>query len=185
MRVSPGVRLALSEASKWLAVSAVGIVTFVWFDELKAGVSQALDHNHASRLQEAPKQRVDTHSPGPVTLEPSEDGHFTATALINGRPVSVLIDTGASIVALSHEDAERVGVRVRPDDFTKRVQTANGIAKVAPILLESIKIGEITLYNIEAAVSEPGRLGTTLLGMTFIGRLSRAEMRGGVLILQK
>lgn len=185
MRVSPGVRLALSEASKWLAVSAVGIVTFVWFDELKAGVSQALDHNQASRLQEAPKQRDDNHSPGQVTLEPSDDGHFTATALINGRPVSVLIDTGASIVALSHEDAERVGVRVRPDDFTKRVQTANGIAKVAPILLESIKIGEITLYNIEAAVSEPGRLGTTLLGMTFIGRLSRAEMRGGVLILQK
>ena len=78
-----------------------------------------------------------------------------------------------------------MGVQVSPDDFTKRVQTANGIAKVAPILLESIKIGEITLYNIEAAVSEPGRLGTTLLGMTFIGRLSRAEMRGGVLILQK
>ena len=185
MRVSPGVRLALSEASKWLAVSAVGIFTFVWFDELKAGVSQALDHNQASRLQEAPKQRDDNHSPGQVTLEPSDDGHFTATALINGRPVSVLIDTGASIVALSHEDAERVGVQVSPDDFTKRVQTANGIAKVAPILLESIKIGEITLYNIEAAVSEPGRLGTTLLGMTFIGRLSRAEMRGGVLILQK
>lgn len=185
MRVSPGVRLALSEASKWLAVSAVGIVTFVWFDELKAGVSQALDHNLAQRLQEAPERKDDIHSPGQVTLEPSDDGHFTATALINGRPVSVLIDTGASIVALSHEDAERVGVQVSPDDFTKRVQTANGIAKVAPILLESIKIGEITLYNIEAAVSEPGRLGTTLLGMTFIGRLSRAEMRGGVLILQK
>lgn len=185
MRVSPGVRLALSEASKWLVVSAVGIVTFVWFDELKAGVSQALDHNLAQRLQEAPERKDDIHSPGQVTLEPSDDGHFTATALINGRPVSVLIDTGASIVALSHEDAERVGVQVSPDDFTKRVQTANGIAKVAPILLESIKIGEITLYNIEAAVSEPGRLGTTLLGMTFIGRLSRAEMRGGVLILQK
>lgn len=185
MRVSPGVRLALSEASKWLAVSAVGIFTFVWFDELKAGVSQALDHNLAQRLQEAPERKDDIHSPGQVTLEPSDDGHFTATALINGRPVSVLIDTGASIVALSHEDAERVGVQVSPDDFTKRVQTANGIAKVAPILLESIKIGEITLYNIEAAVSEPGRLGTTLLGMTFIGRLSRAEMRGGVLILQK
>nr|PZN81011.1 MAG: TIGR02281 family clan AA aspartic protease [Pseudomonadota bacterium] len=187
MRLSSGVRVALGEAGKWLAVSAVGIVTFVWFDELKAGFSQALDHNVASRLQQAAKQQEpdDNHNPGQVTLEPGEDGHFTATALINGHPVSVLIDTGASIVALSHEDAERVGVRVSPGDFTKRVQTANGIAKVAPILLESIKIGEITLYNIEAAVSEPGRLGTTLLGMTFIGRLSRAEMRGGVLILQK
>src|SRR5690606_23344176 len=110
-----------------------------------------LDHNQASRLQEAPKRRDDNHSPGQVTLEPSDDGHFTATDLINGSPVSVLIDTGASIVALSHEDAERVGVQVSPDDFTKRVQTSNGIAKVAPILLESIKIGEITLYNIEAA----------------------------------
>ena len=62
MRVSPGVRLALSEASKWLVVSAVGIVTFVWFDELKAGVSQALDHNPAQR-QEAPNRKT-TSGPG-------------------------------------------------------------------------------------------------------------------------
>lgn len=187
MRLSSGVRLALGEAGKWLAISAVGILTIVWFDELKAGVSQALDLHVTARPQ-APSERpliAESYGSGQVTLEAGAHGHFTATALVNGRAVAVLIDTGASLVALSHEDAEHVGVHVRPADFTKQVRTANGIAKVAPVLLDSISIGDITLFDIEAVVSEPGRLGTTLLGMTFIGRLSRAEMRGGILILQK
>lgn len=187
MRLSSGVRLALREVSKWLAVSAVSMVTIVWFDDLKAGVSQAFDLRMTARQQEPAGRplHAERQSPGHVVLEAGDHGHFTATALVNGRAVPVLIDTGASLVALSHEDAGRVGVRVQPSDFTKRVRTANGIANVAPVTLDSISIGDITLYDIEAVVSEPGRLGTTLLGMTFIGRLSRAEMRGGVLILQK
>ena len=189
MRLSSGVRLALGEAGKWLTVSAVGIVAIVWFDDLKAGFSQALDLHVVERPRpHGPADRgfaTENHRPGQVVLEAGDHGHFTAKALVNGRTVPVLIDTGASLVALSHEDAERVGVLVRPGDFTKRVRTANGIANVAPVLLDSISIGDITLYDIEAVVSEPGRLGTTLLGMTFIGRLSRAEMRGGVLILQR
>lgn len=188
MRLSSGARLALQELSKWLAVSAVAITTIVWFDDLKTGVFQALDLHVTIRPQETAEQvpPVDSsQSPGQVALEAGDHGHFTATALVNGRAVPVLIDTGASLVALSHEDAERVGVYVRPGDFTRRVRTANGIAKVAPVLLDSVSIGDISLRSVEAVVSEPGRLGTTLLGMTFIGRLSRAEMRGGVLILQK
>ena len=89
------------------------------------------------------------------------------------------------MVALSYEDAERAGIFVRPSDFTARVRTANGIAKFAPITLDSVSIGDITLHDVEAAVSEPGRMGTTLLGMTFIGRLGRAEMSNGVLVLQE
>lgn len=185
MRLSPGVTLALGEAGKWLAISAVGIVAFVWLDELKAGVSKAFDPHASRRPQASAERQLSLDRPGRVVLEAGDQGHFTATALVNGRAVPVLIDTGASLVALSHEDAERVGVHVRPGDFTRRVRTANGIARVAPVLLDSISIGDITLHGIEAAVSEPGRLGTTLLGMTFIGRLSRAEMRGGVLILQR
>lgn len=188
MRLSSGVRLALSEAGKWLLVSLVGIATVVWFDELKAGVSHTLavympDRAPPPRINSA--EEPDRSSPGMVELHAGAHGHFSASARINGRPVPVLVDTGASMVALSYEDAESAGIYVRPGDFTARVRTANGIAKVAPVMLDSVSIGDITLYDVRAAVSEPGRLGTTLLGMTFIGRLSRAEMRGDVLILQE
>jgi len=187
MRLSSGVRLALSEAARWLLVAMMGIATVVWFDELKAGVSQALGLPPADPSVEVTNLEsiADHGSPGTVELRAGAHGHFTATATINGRAIPVLVDTGASMVALSHEDAERAGVFVRPGDFTGQVRTANGIARVAPVRLDSIGIGDITLYDVEATVSEPGRLGTTLLGMTFIGRLSRAEMRGGVLILQE
>jgi aspartyl protease family protein len=188
MRLSSGVRLALSEAAKWLLVSAIAITTVVWFDELKAGVSDALGlqpTHQPARQASIETTSEPTSGTAEVELRAGAHGHFTATATINGRSIPVLVDTGASMVALSHEDAERAGVFVRPSDFTGRVSTANGIARIAPVLLDSVSIGDITLYDVEAAVSEPGRLGTTLLGMTFIGRLSRAEMRGGVLILQE
>jgi len=188
MRLSSGVRLALREAGKWLLVALVGVVAIVWFDELKAGISHAL----AIYLPDRPTpQRITTAAetapspPGRVELRAGAHGHFSTTADINGRAVSVLVDTGASMVALSYEDAERAGIFVRPGDFTAQVRTANGVAKVAPVMLDSVSIGDITIYDVRAAVSEPGRLGTTLLGMTFIGRLSRAEMRGDVLILQE
>ena len=187
MRLSSGVRLALCEAGKWLALSLVGIATIVWFDGMKALVSQPLGVQITARTVGASEQHLssDPGTRGSVEIAAGPNGHYTYTALINGRSVPVLIDTGASLVALSYEDAERAGIFVRPGDFTQHVSTANGIARVAPVVLDSVRIGDITLYDVEAAVSEPGRLGTTLLGMTFIGRLSRAEMRGGILILQE
>lgn len=188
MRLSSGVRLALSELAKWLTVSAVAVAAIVWFDELKAGISYAARMHLAdqtSRPAAVDDDSADRATPGTVELRAGAHGHFTATAAINGRSIPVLVDTGASMVALSFEDAERAGIYVAPADFTGRVRTANGIAKVAPVVLDSVSIGDITLYDVEAAVGEPGRLGTTLLGMTFIGRLSRAEMRGGVLLLQE
>lgn len=186
MRLSSGVRLALSEAGKWLLVSAIGLATVIWFEEFRAGVSYAL----GLQIVRSPVNGEIYGSPAAsaaiaiVELRAVAHGHFTATARVNGRSIPVLVDTGASMVALSYEDAERAGVVVRPHDFTGRVSTANGIAKIAPVRLDSVSIDDITVYDVEAAVSEPGRLGTSLLGMTFISRLSRAEMRGGVLVLE-
>lgn len=185
MRLSSGVRNALTELGKWLVVACAVIATVIWFDELRAGISQGLELYVTDRVAPPIPKSDDAGSPGMVELRASRGGHFLTTAAINGRPVEVLVDTGASFVALSFEDAERAGVYVRPADFTARVQTANGIAKVAPVTLDSVSIGDITLYDVRAVVSEPGRLGTSLLGMTFIGRLGRAEMRDGMLILQE
>jgi aspartyl protease family protein len=120
-----------------------------------------------------------------VELRAGSFGHYRAQAEINGRQVEVLVDSGASLVVLSHEDAERVGLRLSAEDYSQRVSTANGVARVARVLLDRISIGEVSVRHVEAAVSEPGKLAQSLLGMTFLGRLQRVDMRGGILILQE
>lgn len=122
---------------------------------------------------------------GDVTLNADDNGHFAVEAEINGRSVEVMVDTGATLVALTYEDAERAGIFLRPSDFTHFVSTANGRAKVAPITIERLSIGPITVRNIQGAVSERGKMRQTLLGMSFLGRLSRVDMRAGTLVLHE
>jgi aspartyl protease family protein len=120
---------------------------------------------------------------GEVTLRASDAGHFETSAEINGRSVDVLVDTGATLVALTYEDAERAGIYPRPSEFTQSVATANGITKVAPVDIDSVTVGNITVHNVRGAVTERGKLQRTLLGMTFLGKL-HVEMRKNVLVLR-
>lgn len=124
-------------------------------------------------------------APGTVTLNASRNGHFETEAEVNGHPIDVMVDTGATLVALSYEDAERAGIFLRPADFTHTVSTANGSARVAIVAIDSVSVGDITVHNVQGAVSEPGRLQRTLLGMSFLGRLSRIDMRSDSLLLQE
>jgi aspartyl protease family protein len=121
---------------------------------------------------------------GDVTLRAGNSGHFETPAEINGRSVDVMVDTGATMVAMTYEDAERAGIFPRPSEFTASASTANGIAKFAPVNIGSITIGNITVRNVQGAVSERGKLKTTLLGMTFLSRLN-VEMRKNVLVLRQ
>ena len=187
MGLSSGGRNALSEAASWLFVAGMGVATFVWFDDISTTVAMALGKpaDDSAYVAEASPRISQPTGGGSVALRAGAHGHYSTNAYLNGRPVQVLVDTGASMVALSYEDAERIGIFMRPSDFTGRARTANGSVRMAPVVLDSISIGDIELHNVEATVSEPGRLGTTLLGMTFIGRLSRTEMRDGVLTLEQ
>ena len=118
-------------------------------------------------------------------IQASRDGHYYAKARINGAEIDVLIDTGATGVALTWDDARRIGFTPTPSQFTVRTQTANGEGRVAPMTISDIAVGNVSVQNVRAHVAEPGRLGITLLGMAFLGRLSRAEMKNGVLVLQQ
>ena len=175
----------MTEAATWLMAIAACAGTFVYFDEIRTSVAHALGKPLTEDVAVVAEPEADQTPSGSVALHADSRGHFVTVAQINGRPVDVLVDTGATMVAMSYEDAERAGVSVRSSDYTQRVRTANGIARIAPVILDSVSIGDIELRNVEAAVSEPGLLGTTLLGMTFIKRLGRAEMRSGILILQE
>lgn len=102
------------------------------------------------------------------------DGHYWAQADIDGRAVRVLVDTGASVVALTREDATRLGLRLKPADFTQQVQTASGTARAASVTLERVAVAGASVEDVEALVVEVG-LSHSLLGMSYLGRLSRFE----------
>ena len=133
--------------------------------------------------REEPVARLDES--GDVTLKAGSGGHFETSADVNGRSIDVLVDTGATAVALTYEDAERAGLFLSPSDFTARASTANGIAKIAPVTIESITIGSITVRNVNGNVAERGKLQRSLLGMSFLGRISRVDMRAKTLVLHE
>lgn len=115
-----------------------------------------------------------------VTLRADPRGHFQAEAAINGRPIAVMVDTGATSVALRHEDAFQLGLRaLLPSDYTVPIATANGTARAARVTLGEVRIGDVRVKNVEALVMPDKALGTTLLGMSFIKRLSNVELAGG------
>ena len=99
------------------------------------------------------------------------DGHYWAEANIDGKAVRVLVDTGASVVALTRADALRLGVDPDPEAFTGKVQTASGVVRAAPVQLKTISVAGARVDRVEALVVEQG-LEYSLLGMSYLGRLS-------------
>lgn len=89
-----------------------------------------------------------------------------------------MTDTGATYVALSYETAQKLGLAPQNLRFNGRSTTANGVARVASIEIDEIRIGDIAVKDVQAVVAEPGRMTQNLLGMSFIKRLSRFEMNG-------
>lgn len=102
------------------------------------------------------------------------DGHFWAEARIDGRAVRVMIDTGATVVALTLDDARRLGVTPNEADFTATVKTASGPVPAAPVRLKTVAVGGAEVRGVEALVLHDG-LPHSLLGMSYLGRLSAFE----------
>ena len=96
-----------------------------------------------------------------------------------------MTDTGATYVALSYETAQKLGLAPQNMRFTGRSTTANGVARVASTEIEAIRIGDITVKNVQAVVAEPGRLTQNLLGMSFISQLSGFELNGATLTMRE
>jgi aspartyl protease family protein len=118
-----------------------------------------------------------------VTLNPNTYGHYVVEADIAGSPVELLTDTGATYVALNYEAALRLGFTAQTLHFSSRSSTANGIARVAPVTLDYVRIGSILVRDVKAVIAEPGKMTQNLLGMSFINRLSGFELRGGRLLM--
>lgn len=118
-----------------------------------------------------------------ASIAKSGDGHYWAEAQVNDRRVRFLVDTGASAVALTVADAKRLGFAPDKLDYTYEVTTASGPARAAAVKLEQVSVSGAVVRDVDALVIEKG-LDTSLLGMTYLGRLSRFEATQTALILR-
>lgn len=119
-----------------------------------------------------------------VTLAADTRGHFFIDGAVNRIPVRFMVDTGATMVALPQRDADRLGIDYRAGRRAA-TRTANGIATVYLVKLDSIRIGDIELHNIDGLVHEGGGLEQALLGMSFLNRVSMQRDGGTMTLIQR
>jgi aspartyl protease family protein len=119
---------------------------------------------------------------GEITLRRHFDSHFHMTLTINGAPTEFIVDTGATGIVLTQNDAQRAGFDLRKLNFSNTASTANGIVRTAPIRLQSVTVEGYTFENLPAFVNE-GAQRDSLLGMSFLNRFSAIEIRGDTLTL--
>ena len=117
-------------------------------------------------------------------LKADARGHFITDAEIEGTTVKVMVDTGASAVALSYEDADRAGLRPFALDYDVPVATANGIAQAARVTLRRVEVDNVMVRDVDGLVLPQGAMHGTLLGMSYLGKLRSFKVEDGVLSLE-
>lgn len=127
--------------------------------------------------------RLAGESKDSVLIVRSSGGHFAIRASVNGKPLSVLVDTGASFVTLTPEDAAAVGIDVSALEFALPIRTANGSIHAAPIVIDQLAVGDIERQGIRALVAPEGSLDESLLGLSFLNTLQSYTIAGDRLLL--
>jgi aspartyl protease family protein len=150
--------------------------------------SRAHDEAGLRTAQSATSEPAQVQAAEPAEGSPAQvvkavDGHYWAEAAVNGHEVKFLIDTGATAVSLTTDDARRLGIDPAGLNYDARVITASGPARAARIKLDSISVAGAQVRDVDALVIETG-LQTSLLGMTYLGRLSQFEATQTGMILR-
>lgn len=120
---------------------------------------------------------------GSIEVPRAEDGHYYLQLAINGTPLTLMVDTGASGLVLSLDDAARLGIEPGSLQFLGEAMTANGLVRTAQVTLPLIELGGFRSENFRAYVNE-GAMDGSLLGMDYLGQF-RMEFAGNMLILRQ
>ena len=164
-----------------LAVMAlVGAVSAVGAGQTLANFKNA---NQAPELRAAVAIAPQSSMAQPASIAKGRDGHYWAEADVNGSRVRFLVDTGASAVALTLADAQRLGIATDKLDYNYKVVTASGETRAAAVKLGRVSVAGAALNDVDAMVIESG-LESSLLGMTYLGRLASFEATRTALILR-
>ena len=165
----------LRHAAVWLALAAVLAIGYSYRFELTDVVNRLGG-------EIIPYAAV-TSEDGSVRVRAHRDGHFYVDSRVGSEEVRFLVDTGATSVALSPADARRIGFDPATLNFSRRLQTAGGTVRGAPVVIPSLEIGSIRLTNVRAVVNEQA-MRHSLLGISALDRLGGYEVRDGTLTLR-
>lgn len=110
-------------------------------------------------------------------LRRAPDGHFYADLMVNGAPIKFLVDTGATTVALTRDDAQRAGLQFSDGEFTGKAQTASGTVGVKPVTLDRVSLGALEATQVDASIIESG-LTQSLLGQSWLKRVGTVTIEG-------
>ena len=117
-----------------------------------------------------------------IVLPASSGGHFMTAGAINGRSVNFMVDTGATLVSISAADALRIGLDYKKSSPVQ-INTANGVGRAFRVRLNTVRVGDVVVYDVDALVSEQP-MPYVLLGNSFINRFSM-QREGDQMVLQK
>jgi aspartyl protease family protein len=166
---------AITAALLWVVVGLVLVVGYTYRFELR---------NVAERVvAELIPGHVISHGRS-VEVARTGAGDFAITARINGARVAMVLDTGASSVVLTQDDAKAAGLPLEVLKYTVSIDTANGRTRAAPVTLDRIAIGGLEERSVDALVVQSGQLRTSLLGMSFLNRLQSWQVNGDRLMLR-
>ncbi len=166
--------------------AAVGLGATVYGDRIArlAGVDTPKLAT-ASAPSTAPAQ-ASARPAGRPTLTVAADyrGHYVVHPSVDNFRIKMLVDTGASVVALTAADARALGIQLSPSDYKMTLNTANGAVKGARVNLREVRLGDILVRNVEAVVLPAGALSMSLLGTSFLGKLQGYEVQTGRMVLR-
>lgn len=160
----------------WGGIFAIVLIGYAYRDDLQLVASRVFG-------ELVPGVAVVNEERGTASFRGGQDGHFKVNAGINGTEIQTIFDTGASAVVLTHSDAAKIGLNTDALRYDVRVSTANGTGNAAAVTLDRIDVGGIVRNNVRAFVAEDGMLDTSLLGMSYLGTLSRYAVTGNSLEL--
>lgn len=159
-----------------------------------AGITGLFALNYAGGLQRLTRDGPALASVGPsrpaadaprsLTIGADHRGHYVVHPAIDNYRIRMLVDTGASFVALTDADARALGVKPGSAAYSIALNTANGVVRGARVRLREVRLGDILVRDVEAVVLPAGALTMSLLGTSFLRRLAGYEVRGGRMILR-
>lgn len=160
---------SLQQVALWGFIFLGAIAAYGLWDDISQTVS--------------PQQSVFAEQ-GKIVVPRSPDGHYYIAAEVNGAPLQFVLDTGATEIVLTRNDAAAVGLSPDNLNFTRRAMTANGEVRTAPVRLDTVQLGPATDRDVTAVVND-GEMSRSLLGMTYLQRWGKIEISGGELTLTR
>ena len=170
------------------AVAAVGAALFApsYLNRLSVALSGPAPVAAPAPAEEADAKPAVRPTSGyrETAIEADAGGQYTTEALINGMPVRMMVDTGATFVAISASTASRLGLTPGPGRKW-RIKTANGESVASPVVLDTVSFGGLYMKDVQALILAPEAGEANLLGASFLKRLVSVEQRDGMLILRQ